>query len=170
MANARSRGNIPLTDVDKHCDREQGPTPWTMRRSIERNRARNLGEGGQGHTVSLVCVPTYCFFQVSSRCRAGTEPPRPMVALSSTSAWKSVTMDMRAKRRWRFSSRAASSPRHVRSSRCSRYRVTRVKYARQDEKDDEDATRKREARHEEVGRRVIATSCHLDGDGRSART
>lgn len=44
MANARSRGNIPLTDVDKHCDREQGLNFIDRaRRAIQRNRARNSG-------------------------------------------------------------------------------------------------------------------------------
>lgn len=46
-----------------------------------------------------------------------------------------------------------------------RYRVTRVKYATQHEKHDEDGTRKREARRK-VGRRVIATSWHLRADRR----
>lgn len=61
MANARSRGNIPLTDVDKHCDRERSPTPWAVRLAIERNPARNGEERGPGNMA-------YCFFQVSSQC------------------------------------------------------------------------------------------------------
>lgn len=86
MANARSRGNIPLTDVDKHCDREQGLNFIDRaRRAIQRNRARN--SGGRSRRI------------VFSRCRRGVVHRvrnHLDAALSSSSSWKSVTMDIRA--------------------------------------------------------------------------
>lgn len=69
MADARSRGNISLTDVDKHCGRarSQGPNVHgIVRRAIERNRARNPGEEGDESWRDKK-YGAYCFFQVSSR-------------------------------------------------------------------------------------------------------
>lgn len=119
MANARSRGNIPLTDVDKHCDRERGPAPWARRRGIERNRARNGEERGR--------VPDVLFFPGVVAVSSVTEARRRCWSLFLVGRWKSVTMDMRGEETSLFS--------RVRS----RYRVTRVKYATtEDEKDDEE--------------------------------
>lgn len=77
-------------------------------------------------------------------------------------------MDAASKRGKGFSSR-------IRSSRCSRYRVTRVKYGgrgggrKKGEFEEEGKERERGAATK-VGRRVIATFCHLDGDRTFGRT
>lgn len=75
----------------------------------------------------------------------------------------------RVKGEERVSSRRASVLHAV-----SRYRVTRVKYGggrrkKKGEFEEEEKERERGAATK-VGRRVIATFCHLDGDRTSART
>ena len=161
MANARSRGNIPLTDVDKHCDREQGPQlhrPWRVAplrgissfEELRRNGTTNTGIRAGARRVlffpGVVAASSTVYGTTSNRsCRRSF--------LSSSSWWW-----MKKIRNWMdvrttsaavkpaagfllvslslslslvFPSFGRASVLHA-ASRC--YRVTRVKYAGQERK------------------------------------
>ena len=171
MANARSRGNIPLTDVDKHCDREQGPQlhrPCVSRHWEESRASKNSGETGRRTQGYEPARGAYCFFQVSSRRRRPcTEPLRTEAAAPSSlprpGGWrKSVTGWIYTYKRGRETSSGVSSrfslslslsrlpfsrPR-IRSSRCLTLLSCYAREIRQPEakKDEEDERRTRTRR------------------------
>lgn len=143
--------------------------PWIVSRAIERNRARNLGGrrrivGGIRNTARIVF----------SRCRRGTTTALSPLAPSLFSKPRMEIrndghMDAASKRRGKgfFSSR-------IRSSRCFTLSCyAREIRGREKKKKKENSRRKKERERgaaTKVGRRVIATFCHLDGDRTSART
>ncbi|KAG7206157.1 hypothetical protein KM043_003549 [Ampulex compressa] len=73
MADARARGNVPLTDVDKHCTREQEA-------AIEQDRPRGAMEKGERYSWLRAA---YCSSQTPLR-------HQPMESDPSSSSWKFV--------------------------------------------------------------------------------